>query len=104
MAKVTLYDLKGRLHTYQLPDGKRVSLVGKGKITIDESQVTDVMRSEAKAKLIAISEPFSSASSPVAVQRQTSKDSSGEVKQNDGDKPLEKKNDVNKGNKNKSSK
>lgn len=55
MAKVILRDLKRKLHTLTLKDGTVIRLYGNKTVTVDEAQLTDTIRNEAKAGLLAIS-------------------------------------------------
>lgn len=104
MAKVALYDLKDKLHTFQLPNGSVLKIFGrKDRKVIDKSQLTDTMKREAKAGLLAISNLPDTATTPVSVQRQTSKNEAEQSAVDGKDKSLDKKDDTNKGNKNKSS-
>ena len=97
MAKVAIYDLKNKLHTLSLKDGSVIKLRGrKDKKVIDESQLTDTIKREAEAGLLAISKLPYTVPKSVSGNNQTNK---SEVTGND--KTLEDKvDDTNKGNKN----
>lgn len=71
--KIALKDIKGKLHNLSLADGSTVYIKPFGKVEIEESQQTDVIKSEAKVGLLALTKITVE---PVSVVTETTEEAS----------------------------
>ena len=55
MAKTAIIDLAGKPHLYRLADDTRVLVAANGRVVVDDSLVTETIKREYKANLIALS-------------------------------------------------
>ena len=54
MAKIEIIDLTRKPHLYCLADGSYLSVGARSKATVDESLITDLIKNEHKARVIAL--------------------------------------------------